>query len=41
MAIKAYYIMREDLNMSEAKLAVQVGHGTDMIHMHHPLLQRG
>jgi len=29
---KAYYILRQDLNMSTAKLAVQVGHGTDMIH---------
>lgn len=29
---KAYYILRRDLNMSAAKLAVQVGHGTDMVH---------
>jgi peptidyl-tRNA hydrolase len=29
--IKAYYIIREDLNMSPAKLAVQVGHGTSML----------
>ncbi len=29
---KVYYILRQDLNMSTAKLAVQVGHGTDMIH---------
>jgi len=31
--IKAMYVMREDLNMSSAKLAVQVGHGTDFIHV--------
>lgn len=29
---KAYYVLRQDLNMSTAKLAVQVGHGTDMVH---------
>jgi len=29
---KAYYILRQDLNMSTAKLAVQVGHGTDIVH---------
>lgn len=29
---KAYYILRRDLNMSSAKMAVQVGHGTDMVH---------
>lgn len=29
---KAYYILRRDLNMSTAKLAVQVGHGTDLVH---------
>lgn len=33
--IKAYYILREDLDMSPAKLAVQVGHGTDLIHLRH------
>lgn len=31
--LKAYYILRQDLNMSEAKLAIQVGHGTDMVHV--------
>lgn len=29
--IKAYYVMRRDLNMSPAKLAVQVGHGTQLL----------
>ena len=29
---KAYYVLRQDLNMTTAKLAIQVGHGTDMIH---------
>lgn len=29
--IKAYYIMRNDLNMSPAKLAISIGHGTDLI----------
>ena len=29
---KAYYILRQDLNMTTAKLAIQVGHGTDMVH---------
>ncbi len=29
---KAYYILRRDLNMSTAKLAVQVGHGTYLVH---------
>lgn len=31
MAIKAYYLLRDDLHMSPAKLGVQVGHGTDFI----------
>ena len=29
--IKAYYIMREDLQMTQAKFGVQIGHGTDII----------
>ncbi len=29
---KAYYVLRQDLNMTTAKLAIQVGHGTDMVH---------
>ena len=29
--IKAYFVMREDLNMTPAKLAVQVGHGTQRL----------
>lgn len=29
--MKAYFIMRKDLNMTPAKLAVQVGHGTQYI----------
>jgi len=28
---KAYFIMREDLELPPSKLAVQVGHGTDLI----------
>jgi peptidyl-tRNA hydrolase len=31
--MKAYFLLRKDLNMSIAKLAVQVGHGVDMIHL--------
>jgi peptidyl-tRNA hydrolase len=31
--IKAYYILRQDLGMTSAKRAVQVGHGTDYIHL--------
>lgn len=30
--IKALFLMRQDLNMSPAKLAVQVGHGTGIIY---------
>lgn len=29
--IKAYFVMREDLNMTPAKLAVQIGHGTQRL----------
>jgi len=29
--IKAYYLMRADLNMSQAKFGVQIAHGTDFI----------
>ena len=29
--IKAYYVLRKDLNMSPAKLAVQCGHGTQLL----------
>lgn len=32
MTTKAYFLLRKDLNMSPAKLAVQVGHGVDFIH---------
>lgn len=28
---KAYFLMREDLNMSTAKLGINIGHGVDMI----------
>jgi peptidyl-tRNA hydrolase len=34
MSIKAYFVIRQDLLMSRAKLGVQIGHGTDKIHMH-------
>ena len=33
--MKAYFLMRQDLEMSPAKLAVQIGHGTDLIHTRH------
>lgn len=39
--IKTTYIIRRDLNMSEAKLAIQVGHGTDFVHMRHLLDNSG
>lgn len=29
--IKAYYVLRKDLNMTPAKLAVQCGHGTQLL----------
>ena len=29
--IKAYYVFRKDLNMTPAKLAVQCGHGTQLL----------
>lgn len=32
--IKAWFVMRTDIEMSPGKMAVQVGHGTDFIHMH-------
>lgn len=31
--IKAYYVIRKDIKMSKAKLGVQIGHGTDFIHL--------
>jgi peptidyl-tRNA hydrolase len=31
--VKAIYVIRTDLPMSRAKLGVQIGHGTDFIHM--------
>jgi len=31
MAVKAYFLIRDDLEMSPAKLGIQVGHGVDMI----------
>ena len=31
MVVKAYFLLREDLNMSISKLGIQVGHGTDLI----------
>lgn len=31
--VKAWYVMRTDIEMSPGKLSVQVGHGTDFIHM--------
>lgn len=34
--IKAYYVLRKDLNMSVAKLAVQVGHGTQLLMLSEP-----
>jgi peptidyl-tRNA hydrolase len=33
---KAFYVIRKDLTMTPAKLGVQIGHGTDMIHIHTP-----
>lgn len=29
--IKAYYVIREDLEMSQAKFGVQIGHGTQLL----------
>jgi PTH2 family peptidyl-tRNA hydrolase len=34
--IKAWYVMRLDLPMSQGKFGVEIGHGTDMIHMSGP-----
>ena len=31
--LKAYFVIRQDLEMSPAKLAVQIGHGVDFIHL--------
>jgi peptidyl-tRNA hydrolase len=31
--IQAYFVIRKDLKMSPAKLAIQIGHGTDFIHI--------
>ena len=31
--IKAWYLMRLDLSMTQGKFGVQIGHGTDMIHI--------
>jgi PTH2 family peptidyl-tRNA hydrolase len=31
--IKAWFVMRLDLPMSQGKFGVQIGHGTDMIHI--------
>jgi PTH2 family peptidyl-tRNA hydrolase len=31
--IKAWFVMRTDIAMSQGKFGVQVGHGTDFIHM--------
>lgn len=31
--MKAYFVIREDLQLSPAKLAIQVGHGVDLIWM--------
>lgn len=31
--ILAYFIIRKDLNMFPAKLGIQIGHGTDFIHL--------
>jgi peptidyl-tRNA hydrolase len=35
ISIKACFVLRQDLDMSVAKLAIEVGHGTDMIHLHY------
>jgi peptidyl-tRNA hydrolase len=35
--MRAFYIIRKDLNLSPAKLAVQVGHGTCLIYNSHEL----
>lgn len=31
--IKAWFVMRRDLPMTQPKFGVQIGHGTDLIHM--------
>jgi peptidyl-tRNA hydrolase len=37
--MKAYFILRKDLNMTPAKLGVQVGHGVDFVHFNCSSLQ--
>jgi peptidyl-tRNA hydrolase len=32
--MKSYFIIRRDLEMSGAKFGIQIGHGTDMIHIY-------
>jgi peptidyl-tRNA hydrolase len=32
--IKAWFVMRRDLEMSQGKFGVQIGHGADMIHIY-------
>jgi peptidyl-tRNA hydrolase len=32
--IKAWFLIRLDLPMSQGKFGIQIGHGTDMIHLH-------
>lgn len=31
--LKVWYFMREDLGMTKGKFGVQIGHGTDFVHM--------
>ena len=33
LVIKAVFIIRRDLEMSSTKLGIQIGHGTDFIHL--------
>ena len=32
--IKAWFVMRKDLAMTTGKFGIQIGHGTDLIHMY-------